>query len=681
MVTPPYKEGFPFLTDEVSEDGSQVLVESFGNLLTPEDKTPDGTGPLLHAYRLVRTDVGWKSMPVDAPFSTFADIEVESLSPDFGTSTWSASAQGESSADIYLDLPSGLVRVGPAGPPGALESSLRFAGGSEDLRHALFFVHSPKVGLEEEHLWPGDTTHPDRRPSLYEYAGTGLSEPSLVGVKNQTSVSETAKLESKTYINQAAELISNCGTVLGSYPEGDTYNAIGADGKTVFFTSEECGGTPPVNELYARIGGEKTVAISEPPMSIQGRDCTTEECMMAENVSSNRKAAVFAGASLDGSRVFFSTNQPLVNADTDNGPDLYEEDISGHTVTRLVQVSRGGVGDPTPGVGANVLGVARVSEDGSHVYFVARGVLAGANGRGKFPMVGEPNLYVSVRECAGGGSVCGNPVEHTSFIGTLSGADAADWNPINRRPAQATPDGRFLVFQSAADLTPDEEGEPEAGQVFEYDADTGILTRVSRGQNGYNSDGNSSVYPATIPVQVYEVDLPDTRFTHLAVSADGSRVFFTSSNSLTPQALAGVASVYEYHDEQVSLISDGHDVVVLSEGSATRLIGTDESGRNVFFTSADRLVPQDRDTWLDLYDARMEGGFTPPAISAPCFGDPCQGSGSAAPLLVGPGVPAGAGEAPVGAGTHPKAKVVKKKARKRKHTGRAHKRARGRGKR
>src|ERR1700704_1876586 len=279
MVTPPYKEGFQFTTSEISEDGSQVLLESLGNLLTPEGKTPAGTGSLTHAYRLSRGEAGWESVPVEAPFATFPDVEVKSLSPDFGTSIWSASAPGESSADIYFASADGPVRMGPAAPPGVLESSLRFVGGSEDLRHALFFVHSAKPGLEEEHLWPGDTTNPDRRPSLYEYAGTGLSEPSLVGVRNQTSLREAAKLEGKTYINQAAELISNCGTVLGSFPEGDTYNAVGADGETVFFTSEECGGTPPVNEVYARIGGEMTIAISEPSMSVPGRDCTTEECM------------------------------------------------------------------------------------------------------------------------------------------------------------------------------------------------------------------------------------------------------------------------------------------------------------------------------------------------------------------------------------------------------------------
>lgn len=594
------------------------------------------------------------------------------MSSDFGSSLWFASVPGQSSADVYLDLYDGpLVHVGPAAPPGARETALNFMGASEDLRHALFLDNSANAGLEEEHLWPGDTTLGERRPSLYEYAGTDNSEPSLVGVSDERKLAHIGE----------SHLISNCGTVLGSLPVGDAYNAISASGAMVFFTSEQCGESPPTNELYARFNQEKTVALSEPPLSVPGRVCTTEACVTAENVPGNRKPGVFAGASLDGSRVFFLTSQPLVDDDTDEGIDLYAEDIDEGAVTRLVQSSRGGEDDPTPGSGAGLLGVARISEDGSHAYFVAQGVLTGANREGKAPAVGEPNLYVSARECPGGEDSCGSPVERTSFVATLSGADEADWGPFDGRPVQATPDGRFLVFQSTADLTPDQEGRTEAGQVFEYNAELEELARVSRGQDGYNEDGNSSVYPATIPVQSYGRDSPSTRFSGLAVSADGARVFFTSAAGLTPQALEGFTSIYEYHDGQVALISDGHDVTIVSGGNLATLIGTDESGRDVFFTTADRLVPQDRNTSVDVYDARVEGGFASPAVSAPCSGDSCQGPGSLAPSLLVPGASSANGEAPAAASVKQKVKVVTKKKpkklKKRKRSVRKHGRGKG----
>ncbi len=680
MVTPPYKQDFPLAVGSaISADGSQVLAESFDNFLTPEDKLPEGNGALGHFYRLVRTVAGWESLPVEAPYSRFPNLhEIPSLSPDFDTSLWLASAPGQTSEDIYLDMAGGAVtRVGPGTPPGARETALRSVATSEDLHHLLFTAHSIN-SMEENLLWPGDTTFEGFHFSLYEYSGTENSEPSLVGINN----------EGKPKHISESHLISNCGTLLGGghseLEVEEAYNAVSASGDTVYFTSRQCGNTPPTEELYARIDQEKTVAISEPPLSMPGRICVTEACVTAESVSANRRPGVFAGASLDGSRVFFLTSQPLVDADTDGSVDLYAADINEGKVTRLTQVSRGGEGDPTPGTGAEVLGVARVSEDGSHVYFVAQGVLTGKNGEGKAPVMGEPNLYVFAEECPDGGSPCGNPVDHTSFVATLSRAkDEPDWGLKDVRPVQATPDGRFLVFQSGADITSDQEGLSLPGQVFEYDARTEKIVRISREQNGSGANESSNIYPATIPSQFYAADMIDTRFTRLAMSADGSRVFFTSAAALTPNASAGFSSVYEYHDGHLYLIATGHDVAA---ASATNLIGTDESGRDVFFTTSDRLTPQDRDASIDVYDARIEGGFEPPAELAPCSGDPCHGAGGTAPSLLAPGVSSGLEEvAP--AGVTQKTKAIKqakktKKTKKHKRSTRRHvhsrKRASGR---
>ena len=60
-----------------------------------------------------------------------------------------------------------------------------------------------------------------------------------------------------------------------------------------------------------------------------------------------------------------------------------------------------------------------------------------------------------------------------------------------------TPDGQFLVFTSSADLTPGDTS--TAQQVFEYDAQTGELVRVSIGQNGFNDNGNTDTFGAEIP--------------------------------------------------------------------------------------------------------------------------------------------------------------------------------------
>ncbi len=428
LVSPAYKEGSPVFPQGISADGEALRIESFGSFSNPQS-----IGNVGITYRVTRTEAGWESSSLDEPLSIFPQYFVEGMSSDLQSSLWFASTQGRSVRDVYLRPPSGeMTLMGPGSPEGAREGQLNYVGASDDLSHVLLRDRSP-AGSEEVRIWPGDTTVEGRYRSLYEYEGTGNSEPRLVGVSNEERVEAAARKEGRQHINEAATLVSNCGTSLGNAEERDGYNAVSASGTTVYFTAEagEACSSPTVNELYARIAGERTVAISEPSLSVPGRECTGG-CATASS-----QAGEFAGASRDGSKVFFLTSQPLVNGDRDAGVDLYEAEIppgavtrlehGESAITRLVQVSRGGPGDPTPGSGANVLGVARVSEDGSRVYFVAEGALTGANREGMRPAAGEPNMYVSTSECPDGGALCADPVERTSFIGTLSREDERDW--------------------------------------------------------------------------------------------------------------------------------------------------------------------------------------------------------------------------------------------------------------
>ncbi len=278
------------------------------------------------------------------------------------------------------------------------------------------------------------------------------------------------------------------------------------------------------------------------------------------------------------------------------------------------------------------------------------------------------------------------------------------------READVTPDGRFLVFTSSADLTPDDTS--TARQVFEYDAQTGALVRVSIGQDGFNHNGNvpavvnpdpphevvdaASIASPEYPGGYYESSAYGS---HLSVSADGSYVFFQSPVGLTPQALnqqvIGVETgefniskstyannVYEYHEGQVGLLSDGQDLTHRGSEVNVELIGTDPSGDDLFFTTEDRLVGQDTDTSIDVYDARIDGGFPAPAIPPSCSGDACQGQLSSAPTLLSPGSEFQAGGNPPLAGEpaplpkkKPKAaKKSKKRKRAGKKSGKAHSR-------
>ena len=191
------------------------------------------------------------------------------------------------------------------------------------------------------------------------------------------------------------------------------------------------------------------------------------------------------------------------------------------------------------------------------------------------------------------------------------------WAQQDRRPAQATPDGQFLVFLSAAHVTDGDES-VNVPQLFEYDATTERITRVSIGQGGtHRNDGAVATFrdAPQIPAQPFTgVDLPTSAHFALAVSSDGSRVFFTSAAGLTPEATPGDTSLYEYRGGNVFLISDGKDASSSGREPTVRLLGTTPTGGDVFFVTSRQLVPQDGETGTALYDAREEGGFRRPRL-------------------------------------------------------------------
>jgi hypothetical protein len=710
MVTPPYKEG-GVISDAgiaISSDGSRVLALTTSAFAGTEDDLE-----LDAYYEFQRGAMGWVTSPLSPLASLFPEAHPPQtslpVSADLGASLWSATTTSTLGAeeDLYLEPSPGtsLRSIGPEQPSpstgGGSQENLSLVGASADLTHTLFRIISPserEIELGQNRPWPGDTTIPSPgRYSLYEYVGTGNTEPVLVGVSNQE------QLRGKPHLNEGAALISQCGTTLGGVQEAvhnDVYNAVSGSGGTVFFTahsgpceeSSVAGAGPKVNELYARIDGTTTVALSEPSLSVPGRQCEGE-CLEAQKEEGGfeRHEGDFAGASEDGSKVFFTTEQPLVNQDKGTNPDLYMEEIEGASVERLVQVSH----DPHAGQAAEVQGVARVSEDSSHVYFVAKGELTeGPNHEGKEPVAGADNLYVydtasdvtkfvatllmseaeatkieeeglselleEVGRCNGSGS-CRNEVVDNGLMAIESVKGV--WSPADLRPVQATPDGRFLVFSSLEQLTAGDES--KVPQLFEYDAETEKLVRVSIGHDGYNDDGNVAGIADVprIPEPNYDGEhvgagLPATVGSSLAISNDGSRIVFESTDSLAPEAVTGANNVYEYREGNVYLISDGQ---VSPSGHAAHLIGMDGSGRDVFFSTEDQLVPQDTDTLLNIFDAREGGGFPAPVSAPGCSGDACQGLPAAPPrlpLLNGSSTQAG-GENVAAAGHKP---VLKPKA-------------------
>jgi len=470
---------------------------------------------------------------------------------------------------------------------------------------------------------------------IYEIAGIGTGSPELQLV----NVDDSGDMIGPENVNAIGAMPQE--------PAGSDYQAISADGSKVFFTGVLSGSLPTI---YARVDNTETVTISAP--ECEG-ECEHEES----------GPATYQGASLNGGTVFFTSNQQLLSSDHDEDTDLYEYDFAKPPTHRLVQVSEGGLGDVTPGTGANVQGVVSISGDGSHVYFVATGVLTTLpNAAGQIPSEGSHNLYAYDSDTG-----------ETKFVATLQEEDKSLWGfsePIPEssaaadvRLAQTTPTGTYLVFDSFAKLiTAGPEADTSgAQQVYRYDFQTGRVIRVSIGHNGFADNGNTPGDNAVIgPADdgLLEAASPTVNDSNRSISEGGETVVFVTAAQLQDTDVANSTNkscdaatidaggtgcqVYVWHEcphetcteggtGEVSMISDGQDPMAIVYG------GMSASGSDIFFQTRTQLVGQDTDELGDIYDARVDGGFPAPTPEPSCTGEACQGSPSLAPTFSVPG--------------------------------------------
>jgi hypothetical protein len=623
MVSPPQKNGALVggvlfgLRPDISESGSRVIaasIQCYADALScTGSRQRDGT-----PYLMSRSAGGWVTTALAPPATRFEASTSWLVSANTGMALFSMPALPNLEDDFYAREANGeFVDLGettpPAdGPQGEPGSSTIKA--TSDFSHVVF--EAPQVG------WPMAEGAEGSQP--YELSESHGLTPELVAVSGGPD---------------SSSLISKCQASLGSATGTAPPGTFSEDGKTVYFTASACssgtgenaGVEVPSNTLYARIDEARTVKISERSPS----DCATSACR-----NSLPQAAIFAGASSDGSKAFFRSNQQLTDQASSSG-NLYEYDSDNQTGENLIDISAG----DTSGEGPRVQGVMAISPDGSHVYFVAGGVLTVANARGEVPVSGANNLYVYERNG-------GHPKGQIAFIVQLPESDAAqEWRNNKGSPVHAnvTPDGQFLVFESQGNLTSDHPLTEGAKRVFRYDAETAKITPVSVGERGFNDNGNGDPGNASI-VPAYEGSgHAGAARTDPTMSNDGHYIFFESPAALTPHALGDVEigtlggepvyaqNVYEWNEGRVSLISDGKDTTEYGVESAIKLLGSDASGANVFFRTADSLVSTDTDTQMDFYDARACTATDPcigpqPPMTSPCLGEACHGIPSTTPI-------------------------------------------------
>jgi hypothetical protein len=410
-------------------------------------------------------------------------------------------------------------------------------------------------------------------------------------------------------------------------------NVLSSNGSRAFFTVAGSG------QLYARLN-----PMSEAATTLRVSESHKTTGLGPDGTDANGpSAAAFLSATPDGTYVFFSSAEKLTN-DATTGPEPLlptGEENPGRDLYRF-DTNTGELKDLTPDAGdvngAEVQGLLGVSESGEVTYFVANGVLApGASHGNCLKGLGTCNLYVD-----DSGAI--------NYIGTLKpdgispDSDVLDWvlngSKQVERASRISADGRTLVFQSSVQQTSyDNDGTPE---FYRFRMGEGVSC-LTCNQNGNLPTGTPTL--RSIDTQAGLSLFPRSTLTR-NLSASGSRFLFETPEALLPSDTNATLDVYEWEEQGSGSCSssayEGGCLYLISPGTSANpsyFADADAEGNNVFIFTTQRLVPQDEDELLDVYDVSVDGGLQAQyPLSVPgCNGEACQGPPSSQPTITSPG--------------------------------------------
>ena len=267
--------------------------------------------------------------------------------------------------------------------------------------------------------------------------------------------------------------------------------------------------------------------------------------------------------------------------------------------------------------------------------------------------------------------------------------------PPSRMPTyRVSSNGRYLTFMTDSDLTGYDTRDALSGQpdqeVYLYDAYSDTLSCASCDPTGARPIGVEDKLQMLVAGSVTEgVSIAASLPPWTAVRAglhryqprflsDSGRLFFNSSDALTPKDVDGTEDVYEYEPLGIGTCeassttysaSSGGCVSLISSGSSpeeSAFMDASESGSDVFFMTQAKLLPQDFDSAFDVYDAHecdpSAPCYAPAAVSLPpcSTGDSCKAAPTPQPAAFG--APPSATFSGAGNITQPTSSKVAKKA-------------------
>jgi hypothetical protein len=484
--------------------------------------------------------------------------------------------------------------------PSALAANASYAGTSSD-GSRVFFTTADK-------LVPGDTDggHVD----VYQRSG---GKTSLISTRSGTAADSgaadaayagttpdgqhvfftTRERLVAADTDSSADLYERTGTTTTLISPGNgafdaKFAGTSANGQHVFFTTAE----------------RLTSTDTDNSVDVYDRNGSATALVSRGQINGNGAFdASFAGSSTDGTKVFFETNERLASTDADTRRDVYER-ATGSTT----QVSRGQIN----GNGKFKASFKGVSTNGNVVFFQTAERLAAT----------DTDTSVDIYRRAGGattevsrGQINGNGAFDASYRGATPTGSAVFFVTKESLASTDMDTVNDVYERSGSTTTQISQGPKHSNGHFDavFDAASADGSRVLFSTAGAlvdtDKDSNTDVYvraggTTTHPSTAILSQNPDTgsngpfdaSFT--GASTDGLVAFFESDEGLTSQAFdGGHTDVFSGTVNSVSLDSAGG-----SGPFDASYAGASANGQHVFFTTAERLVPADTDTSVDVYE-------------------------------------------------------------------------------
>jgi hypothetical protein len=421
------------------------------------------------------------------------------------------------------------------------------------------------------------------------------------------------------------------GVPLGEKTTTNFRRAVSVDAsRTIFTAFSEAGADSGNRAVFLRDGDDPAVADGSVPAT---------DISQSETATANDGSSRYWVASEDAERIFFTARFGLalngssvgatscadvphggIAEGSGEGCDLYEYDAGSPAGERLTDLSV----DTDDRRGAGVVGVLDASEDGSYVYFAARGRLGGA-GRTEAENLRAATYNVYLAHAG-----------EISFVHLLGQAEAlagkALVDTIEADPdgwtSRASTDGGEFAFETSVGIP------GEVSMAYLYSAADRTVVCVSCRPGGAPPFSAAHLTPLVTATQKD----PNARVVQPVTLTGNGHLFFYSFDPLAPGAVEGDRNLYQWEHGQVSLVAtEPPGVPRAGDGTPNESFFAGASGDagDIYLATTQALTSTDDDGRWDVYDARVGGGLPEPSPPTPPCDSTAEGACSSSAAAAG----------------------------------------------